>query len=168
MGARVIALDWREALSPIVVLASRIRHPCPISISPTVAKNLTSVDKSIGIRLHNKRIFMGLSEKQLAEKLLIDTRDINLYETGAKRIGTQLLLRSAIALDVSPVYFFGATDDVGRSPALEERPGENVSFLTLPDQGLRLNRAFASIKNPDVREAIVVLAEKVAAADEAR
>jgi hypothetical protein len=74
----------------------------------------------------------------------------------------------AIALDVSPVYFFGATDDVGHSPALEERPGETVSFLTLPGQGLRLNRAFASIKNPDVREAIVVLAEKVAAADEAR
>jgi hypothetical protein len=29
---------------------------------------------------------MGLSEEQLAEKLLIDSGDINLYETGAKRI----------------------------------------------------------------------------------
>ena len=111
---------------------------------------------------------MGLSQEQLAEKLLIDSRDVDSYETGAKRFKAHLLLRLAIALDVSPVYFFGITDDVGRSPALEEPHRENVSVLTLPEQGLRLNRAFASIKNPDVREVIVGLVEKIATSYEAR
>jgi transcriptional regulator with XRE-family HTH domain len=133
-----------------------------------VAKNLTSVDKSIGIKLRDKRISMGLSQEQLAKKLLIDSRDVNLYETGAKRFAAHLLLRLAVALDVSPVYFFGITDDIGRSPEMEERPRENVSLLTLPDQGLRLNRAFASIRNPDVREVIVGLVEKIATTYEAR
>jgi hypothetical protein len=59
------------------------------------------------------------------------------------------------ALGVKPVYFFGFDDN--------ERPvSRNGALLTLPDQGLRLHRAFIGVKNPALREAIVSLVIELA------
>jgi hypothetical protein len=51
--------------------------------------------------------------------------------------------------------FFGFEDN--------ERPvGRDEALLTLPDQGLRLHRAFIGVKNPALREAIVSLVIELA------
>jgi hypothetical protein len=53
------------------------------------------------------------------------------------------------------VYFFGFEDN--------ERPvGRDEAHLTLPDQGLRLHRAFIGVKSPALREAIVSLVTEMA------
>ena len=91
----------------------------------------------------------------------MDPKDVNAYEEGAKRITAERLLRLSEVLGVRPVCTFFGSD-------AEERPltGEK-SYLTLPDQGFRLNRAFVGIKNPALREAVVSLVIELARNDSA-
>ena len=115
-----------------------------------MAKSSNQIDISLGGRLREKRTSTGWSQEQLAEKLQIDPKDIYAYEAGAKRITVDSLLRLSKILGVKPVYFFGFDDNslpVDRDKAR----------LTLPDQGLRLHRAFIGVKDPALREAIVSL-----------
>jgi len=125
-----------------------------------VVSRSNHIDKSLGFRLRDKRISAGWSQEQLAEKLQIDVKDISAYEKGAKRIPAERLLRLSQVLGVRPVYFFGLDG--------EERPlPRESSNITLPDQGLRLHRAFVGVKNPALREAIVSLVTELAKNDSA-
>jgi transcriptional regulator with XRE-family HTH domain len=120
-----------------------------------VLKSSNQIDKSLGGRLRDKRMSTGWTQEQLADKLQIDPKDIYAYEKGAKRITADRLLRLSKVLGVKPVYFFGF-DDNGR-PA-----DRAAAVLTLPDQGLRLHRAFIGVKNAALREAIVSLVTELA------
>jgi transcriptional regulator with XRE-family HTH domain len=120
-----------------------------------VVKSSNQIDKLLGGRLRDKRILTGWSQEQLAEKLQIDPKDIYAYERGAKRIAADRLLRLSKIFGVKPVYFFGFDDD--------QRPtSQEGARLTLPDQGLRLHRAFIGVKNPALREAIIALVTELA------
>jgi transcriptional regulator with XRE-family HTH domain len=120
-----------------------------------VVKSSNQIDKSLGGRLRDKRMSTGWSQEQLAEKLQIDPKDIYAYEKGAKRITADRLLRLSQVLGVRPVYFFGFDD--------KDHPADrDGARLTLPDQGLRLHRAFIGVKNPALREAIVSLVTELA------
>jgi transcriptional regulator with XRE-family HTH domain len=120
-----------------------------------VVKSSNQIDKSLGGRLRDKRMSTGWSQEQLAEKLEIDPKDIYAYEKGAKRISADRLLRLSQILGVRPVYFFGFDD--------KDRPADrDGARLTLPDQGLRLHRAFIGVRNPALREAIVSLVVELA------
>jgi transcriptional regulator with XRE-family HTH domain len=120
-----------------------------------VVKSPNQIDKSLGGRLRDKRISTGWSQEQLAEKLEIDPKDICAYEKGAKRITADRLLRLSQILGVRPVYFFGFDD--------KDRPTDrDGAHLTLPDQGLRLHRAFIGVRSPALREAIVSLVIELA------
>ena len=105
-----------------------------------MVKSSNQIDKSLGGRLRDKRMSTGWSPEQLAEKLQVDPKDIYEYEKGSKRITADRLLRLSKVLGVRPVYFFGFEDN--------ERPANReVARLTLPDQGLRLHRAFIGVKS---------------------
>ena len=120
-----------------------------------VGKHCNQIDISLGGRLREKRTATGWSQEQLAGKLQIDPKDIHAYEAGSKRITADRLLRLSKVLGVKPVYFFGFDDN--------ERPvSRDGALLTLPDQGLRLHRAFIGVKNPALREAIVSLVTELA------
>ena len=120
-----------------------------------MVKSSNQIDKLLGGRLRDKRILTGWSQEQLAEKLQIDPKDVYAYERGAKRIAADRLLRLSKIFGVKPVYFFGLDDD--RRPTSQEH-----IRLTLPDQGLRLHRAFVGVKNPALREAIIALVTELA------
>jgi transcriptional regulator with XRE-family HTH domain len=120
-----------------------------------VVKTLNQIDISLGGRLRDKRTSAGWSEEQLAEKLQIDSKDIYAYEKGSKRIAADRLLRLSKVLGVKPTYFFGFNDQA-------ESPNRDAALLTLPDQGLRLHRAFIGVKSPALREAIVSLVTELA------
>jgi DNA-binding XRE family transcriptional regulator len=60
----------------------------------------------LGNRLHLVRISHGISEKEFSEQLEIDRDDLDLYESGGKRVSANLLLRIAKLLDVQLEYFF--------------------------------------------------------------
>jgi DNA-binding Xre family transcriptional regulator len=60
----------------------------------------------IGSRLRTRRLSYGISKKELSARLGIDQDELELYESGAKRVNAKLLLRIAKVLDVRPDYFF--------------------------------------------------------------
>jgi transcriptional regulator with XRE-family HTH domain len=141
-----------------------LRAPIPAALqngpgNRIVVKSPNQIDISLGARLRDKRISTGWSQEQLAQKLQIDPKDISAHEIGAKRITADRLLRLSKVLGVKPVYFFGFEDN--------ERPAaRHAARLTLPDQGLRLHRAFISVKSPALREAIVSLVTELARDDD--
>jgi len=63
-------------------------------------------NKCIGNRLRIRRIYRGITGKELCAQLGIVKDDLDLYEAGAKRIKVNLLLRIAKLLDVRPDFFF--------------------------------------------------------------
>jgi transcriptional regulator with XRE-family HTH domain len=128
-----------------------------------------SIDKSLGLRLRAKRMSSGLSQEELAEKLQIHPDDVSAYEKGEKRISAVRLLHMSEALGVRPTYFFGFSDERRRGVAEDGgRPWAGLGvYLTLPDQGVRLNRAFIAVKNAALREAIVTLVAELAKSEKA-
>jgi Helix-turn-helix len=60
----------------------------------------------LGNRLRIRRIAQGISEEEFSEQSGIDRDDLDLYESGGKRISANLLLRIAKLLDVELEYFF--------------------------------------------------------------
>lgn len=132
-----------------------------------LALKVNPIDRSLGSRLRDKRMASGLTPEQLADRLAIDPKDILSYETGAKRISADRLLRIASALGVRPVYFFGFRDerDPFPDPGQKELREELASYRALPEQGLRLHRAFVNVKNDALRESIVALVVELARAE---
>jgi transcriptional regulator with XRE-family HTH domain len=125
-----------------------------------VVRRSNHIDISLGFRLRDKRTSAGWSQEQLAERMQVDAKDIGAYEKGSKRITAKRLLQLSKVLGVRPVYFFGL--DGEERPLPREGP-----YFTLPDQGLRLHRAFVGVKNPALREAIVSLVIELAKNDSA-
>jgi transcriptional regulator with XRE-family HTH domain len=124
----------------------------------TIAVNPNHVDEWLGGLLREKRTSRGLSLAQLATKLRTDPEDISAYESGTKRIGTDLLLQIAEALGVRRVRQSRYSDrQEGRAPRSDPRRTE----ATLPEV-LRLQEAFFSIHDPTVRGSIVDLVDELA------
>ena len=122
------------------------------------------IDKSIGTRLREKRLSVGLSQEELAQTLNFDPEDIGFFEQGLKRINAKQLLLIAKALAVQPRYFFAAPSRGGEQSRLVDNPtsGEWKISPALIEQGLRLQRAFFSVKNSALRESIVSFVNDVA------
>ena len=75
------------------------------------------IDIRIGRRLFERRTSVGLSQNLLAQKLQIDSYEIEAYEKGVKQISAARLLRIAWILGVRPNYFFHFSDECQHSAA---------------------------------------------------
>lgn len=87
------------------------------SSTDAVAKEQSNTVKERGVtpnvsnacvarRLRAKRSSLGISERELSEKLGIDRSELKAYEQGERRVSAKLLLRIAKLLEVRPDYFF--------------------------------------------------------------
>jgi transcriptional regulator with XRE-family HTH domain len=123
-----------------------------------VAVHPNHVDESLGAMLREKRISRGLSPAELATKLRIDPELISAYESGTKRISTDLLLRIAKALRVRPV---GHSPYPSRQEGRAPRSDPQATEATLSELS-RLQEAFFSIRDPTVRKSILDLVDEVA------
>ena len=123
-----------------------------------VAVNSNHVDERLGGLLREKRISRGLSPAELARILRIEPEDISTYESGAKRISTDLLRRIAKALHARPVgHARYSNRRKGRAPGSDLRATE----ATLSEVS-RLQEAFSSIDDPTVRRSILDLVVELA------
>ena len=60
----------------------------------------------IGKCIEVRRNFYGLSKQQLGARLGIDSREVEAYEQGEKRMSCGLLLETAKQLKATPRFFF--------------------------------------------------------------
>ncbi len=125
-----------------------------------VTTNWHSIHRSLGQRMRDLRTSSGLSPEQLAGELQLDPKDISAFESGAKPINADRLLRIAKALGVRPVEFFRFSEEAdGGAGEHDKRPSAGGGgYGSLVEEGLALHQAFVSIKAASLRNAIVTLA----------
>ena len=73
----------------------------------------TSVDIHVGEKLRARRIFLGISQSEVADALGISFQQIQKYEKGANRVGASRLQQLSDTLGVSPYYFFDGAPTIG-------------------------------------------------------
>jgi transcriptional regulator with XRE-family HTH domain len=121
------------------------------------------LDVAIGARLRVRRQEAGRSQQWLGDCLQVSFQQLQKYEQGTNRISAATLVRAARALGCS------AADLLGVEPPLAKGSGSNsdaleaeLSRLLAVGGAVDLLRAFARIEATDARNALIVLARRVA------
>jgi transcriptional regulator with XRE-family HTH domain len=114
----------------------------------------TAVDTHVGQKIRARRMFLRMSQTEVADALGITFQQIQKYEKGMNRVGASRLQQISDALGVSPFYFFEGAPTVGKKmPAPLEgelAEGAIVSFLGTRE-GAALVRNFLAIKEKPIR-----------------
>lgn len=119
-------------------------------------------NQKVGAKVRDRRVMLGWSQRQLAERTGLTFQQIQKYENGVNRIDPACLIALCGALGVQPAWFF---EDLSALPAEPEMPPADGGEQTRR-QVLTLARAFNRIANDDMRERVVTLVEAVADADD--
>jgi transcriptional regulator with XRE-family HTH domain len=118
----------------------------------------TAVDVHVGQKIRARRMYLRMSQTELADPLDITFQQIQKYEKGANRVGASRLQQISDALGVSPYYFFEGAPTVGKkTPAPQEGElpeGAIVSFLGTRE-GAALVRGFLAIKEKPIRQNLI-------------
>lgn len=112
-----------------------------------------ALDHYIGQRLRMARVVAGLSQADLSARVGVTFQQLQKYERGTNRISASRLYDMAMALHLSPYYFYDGY-------------GEDLSFaVALDRQSMRLVHHFRRIESEALRNA---LAETVRQAAQSR
>jgi transcriptional regulator with XRE-family HTH domain len=109
-------------------------------------------DALIGARLRKRRRDLGLTQAELAKALAISFTQVQRYEDGSNRIAAGRLAELASVLQVPITYFFPEAPSAEVSEDIARSPGAT-----------QVLRAYASIKCPDTRRAVLQLTRSLAA-----
>jgi len=109
-----------------------------------------ALDAALGDRIRRRRRELGLSQSALGARLGITFQQVQKYENGANRVSATMLIKlsDALALTVSELL-------AEINPGAEKADGG--------DQGAQLAAAFARIGSADMRAAVLLLVEGLAA-----
>jgi transcriptional regulator with XRE-family HTH domain len=124
----------------------------------TNPRTTTAVDIHVGQKIRGRRIFLQMSQTEVADALGITFQQIQKYEKGLNRVGASRLQQISDALGVSPFYFFEGAPTVGKkAPTPDEGELSErtiVSFLGTRE-GADLVRGFLAIKQKPIRRALI-------------
>jgi len=132
-----------------------------------MAKTPNPIDKHVGSRVRMRRILLGLSQEKLGAALGLTFQQVQKYEKGTNRIGASRLQEISKTLNIAPSYFFdGAPTGGPMGEAGAEGPPSFITDFLDTAEGVQLNKAFARIKNPQVRKRVIDLVSAIADSNE--
>jgi len=118
----------------------------------------TAVDIHVGKKILARRIFLRMSQTEVADAVGITFQQIQKYEKGMNRVGASRLQQISDVLGVSPFYFFEGAPTVGKKAPVpnEGELSEDaiVSFLGTRE-GAALVRSFIAIKQKSIRQNLI-------------
>jgi len=120
----------------------------------------TAVDTHVGQKIRARRIFLKMSQTEVADAVGITFQQIQKYERGANRVGASRLQQISDVLGVSPFYFFDGAPSVGKKmPVHKDKDGELsesaiLSFLATRE-GATLVRGFLAIEQKAIRRNVI-------------
>jgi transcriptional regulator with XRE-family HTH domain len=124
------------------------------------------IDVHVGSRVRLRRMFIGMSQERLGEKMNLTFQQIQKYEKGTNRIGASRLFQLAEVLKVPVGFFFEGLESAGQRPGelgFAEPASESYVMGFLDSrEGVELNRAFVRIKDPKIRKSIVDMVRAMA------
>ena len=118
----------------------------------------TAGDRAIGAKVRLRRIEMGMSQTDLAQKIGVTYQQIQKYESGLNRIGGSRLGAIASALGVPATYFF---EPMPEAPEVEG----GLASLLHERGAIALLQAYAGIKDQRQRHSLIELARAMAGED---
>src|SRR5205085_8807616 len=126
--------------------------------SKTRTKAPDARDMDVGRRIRAQRLVCRMSQTELANNLGVTFQQVQKYEKGVNRVGAGRLSRIADVLSVPVSYFFSG--DIS-APSASSSASSGLSFLETAG-AVRLVRAYSTIEDPQIRRALVDLAEEIA------
>jgi len=119
-------------------------------------KRAQKIDKVIGRNVRIHRLGRKMSQTELGDQLGVSFQQVQKYENGTNRVGSERLYQIAAILGVHVSTFFKGGE------AAERAAGSGLLDLLAEPQSVRLIRAFSKITDTAVRRSLVQLAEKFA------
>ena len=107
---------WTQANpenAPQATTARLARPLCGAVVVRAQREDSMAAETDMGALLKARRLELGLSQRQLAERVGVSHHQIQRYESGANGFGARLP-RLAAALDVPPVFFLEDDDETVR------------------------------------------------------
>ena len=113
-----------------------------------------------------RRLMLDMSQTDLGDALSVTFQQVQKYEKGTNRVSASRLQRISQILQVPvPFFFEGAPTVEGQRDGPKDAPSPSyVSDFLATSDGLALVEAFARIKDPRLKRAIVTLVRQIAAA----
>ena len=123
-------------------------------------KSPNPIDVHVGSRVRMRRMLVGMSQEKLGDSLGLTFQQVQKYEKGANRIGASRLFQISRVLGV-PISFFyeGLTGD-GEGHEVDQAEVDQSVFeldMLSSSEGIQLNSAFFSIRDPKVRKKVLEL-----------
>jgi len=109
------------------------------------------VDIEVGKNLKKRRIFLGLSQTELANMLDISFQQVQKYEKGTNRISASRLVNLSNVLDVNITYFFN-----------EKGKNESKDDLMAQRETLTLVRNYYKITDKKKRDSVITFCKALA------
>jgi transcriptional regulator with XRE-family HTH domain len=142
-------------ISPALPAGAVVPLPAVAGAPVTIARHTrapTAADVAVGIRIRALRRAAGRTQKQLAVHVGVTNAQLHRYEAGISRVAASRLVAIARALEVR-------VEDL-----LSEGAASAAPVVPDTDEFASLARAFAAIKDPHHRAALVSLANTMAGA----
>lgn len=120
------------------------------------------IDHLVGSRLKERRILMGLTQKDLGQAVNVSIQQIQKYEKATNRITCGKLYALAKFLDVSIAFFFGEGGEYGErdfraSSGLTAFAQNKKDYKTSENEAMILVRCFNAMKDSKIRKQVLVL-----------
>lgn len=118
-------------------------------------KQVSATDAKVAQRVREARLVAGLSQTQLGDLLGVTFQQVQKYEKGTNRIAPSRLQMVAEVTGKPIAWFFDdiVTNGNGIDP---------LAVLGTTREGIALARAFTSIGSPQMRHAILTIAQAAA------
>lgn len=129
-----------------------------------MSRRLHPLNQKVGAKVRERRILLGMSQRQLADAIGLTFQQVQKYEKGSNRISASRLQQIAQMLEV-PVAFFFEGAPTGAAPEggfADMAATSYVSDFLATSEGVQLTKAFVRIRNPRVRRRVVELVEALA------
>lgn len=122
-------------------------------------KSPNPIDVHVGGRVRMRRMLVGMSQEKLGDSLGLTFQQVQKYEKGANRIGASRLYQIARVLGVPIEFFYDgvAADEQGAEGFAESDAGHFEIDMLSTSEGIQLNSAFFSIRDPRVRKKVLEL-----------
>lgn len=127
------------------------------------------IDVHVGSRVRMRRMLIAMSQEKLGDSLGLTFQQVQKYEKGSNRIGASRLYQIARVLGV-PISFFyeGLSGDGEGGGEIDQAEADQSAFelgMLSSSEGIQLNSAFFSIRDPKVRKKILDLVKALGAVE---
>jgi transcriptional regulator with XRE-family HTH domain len=117
------------------------------------------IDVHVGTRIRTRRLFLGMTQEQLASVLGVSFQQQQKYEKGDNRISAARLAAIADALRVPISYFFAQIETSDCQPSRAE---QRLGDLQNQPETIKLVRSFYAIPDEAVRSRFLAMVKAVA------